>query len=138
MLCGITLFALACAAPAILGAIGFSAIGPVAGSIAAGWQASMGSVAAGSFFAFLQSAAMGGAAASLFAGAGAVGAVVTVGIASASAAGSTITKDDIKAAVGGFAQNTKRAMGELAGNLGGAASGLARNFGSFFGKRKDA
>jgi hypothetical protein len=47
----------------ILGAIGFSAIGPVAGSVAAGWQASMGIVEAGSLFALCQSAAMGGAAA---------------------------------------------------------------------------
>lgn len=56
---GTTLFALYCATPAILGALGFGAVGPVAGSIAAGWQASMGSVTAGSLFAFLQSAAMG-------------------------------------------------------------------------------
>jgi len=45
----------------ILGAIGFSALGPVAGSVAAGWQASMGVVEAGSLFALCQSAAMGGA-----------------------------------------------------------------------------
>lgn len=45
----------------ILGAIGFSAIGPVAGSVAAGWQASIGLVEAGSLFALCQSAAMGGA-----------------------------------------------------------------------------
>jgi len=45
----------------ILGAIGFSAIGPVAGSVAAGWQASIGIVEAGSLFALCQSAAMGGA-----------------------------------------------------------------------------
>jgi len=47
----------------VLGIIGFSAIGPVAGSVAAGWQASIGAVEAGSLFAFCQSAAMGGAAA---------------------------------------------------------------------------
>jgi hypothetical protein len=46
----------------VLGAVGFSAIGPVAGSAAAGWQASTGLVQAGSFFAWCQSAAMGGAA----------------------------------------------------------------------------
>lgn len=45
----------------VLGAIGFSAIGPVAGSMAAGWQASIGAVEAGSLFALCQSAAMGGA-----------------------------------------------------------------------------
>ena len=79
MICvGIILFSLACATPAILGAIGFSAVGPVAGSIAAGWQASIGSVVAGSVFAFLQSAAMGGAAVGLFAGFGAVGGLVAV------------------------------------------------------------
>ncbi len=41
-------------------------VGPVAGSIAAGWQASLGSVASGSLFAFLQSAAMGGVAMGIF------------------------------------------------------------------------
>ena len=40
--------------------IGFGAAGPVAGSIAAGIQAGIGNVAAGSLFATLQSAAMGG------------------------------------------------------------------------------
>lgn len=72
------MFTLACATPAILGAIGFSAAGPVAGSIAAGWQASIGSVVAGSLFAFLQSAAMGGAAIGLFTGIGAVGGLITL------------------------------------------------------------
>ncbi|KAF9002628.1 hypothetical protein BDZ89DRAFT_1121141 [Hymenopellis radicata] len=37
---------------------GFGALGPVVGSLAAAWQASIGSVAAGSLFAFLQSAGM--------------------------------------------------------------------------------
>ena len=46
----------------ILPILGFSAVGPVAGSIAAGWQSSIGLVSVGSLFAFLQSAAMGGAA----------------------------------------------------------------------------
>ncbi len=76
---GITLFALSLATPAILGAIGFSATGPILGSMAATWQASIGSVAAGSLFSFLQSAAMGGAAMGLFTGVGAVGAVIAVG-----------------------------------------------------------
>ncbi|KAH6666310.1 hypothetical protein B0J14DRAFT_491063 [Halenospora varia] len=52
----------ALAAPAILGAIGFTAAGPAAGSIAAGWQAGIGVIEAGSLFAWCQSAAMGGAA----------------------------------------------------------------------------
>ena len=78
MVGGITIFSLACATPAILGAVGFSAIGPVAGSAAAAWQASMGSVAAGSLFPFLQSAAMGGAAMGVFTGIGAAGAAVAI------------------------------------------------------------
>jgi hypothetical protein len=42
--------------------LGFSAAGPMFGTLAAGWQATMGGVvAAGSIFAMLQSAAMGGA-----------------------------------------------------------------------------
>lgn len=57
---GVILFALACATPATLGAIGFSATGPLAKSFAAAWQASIGCVAPGSLFAFLQSATMGG------------------------------------------------------------------------------
>lgn len=59
--------------PIILPAIGFSAIGPVAGSLAAAWQSSIGIVAAGTPFGFLQSTAMGGAAASIFYGAGVAG-----------------------------------------------------------------
>ncbi|KAF8460812.1 hypothetical protein BDZ91DRAFT_738264 [Kalaharituber pfeilii] len=43
-------------------AIGFGAAGPVAGSIAAGWQASIGLVEAGSLFAMLQGIGMAGAA----------------------------------------------------------------------------
>ena len=39
-------------------AVGFSANGPVASSLAAGWQASMGSVAVGSSFSVIQGAAM--------------------------------------------------------------------------------
>lgn len=79
MICiGVILFALACATPAIIGAIGFSAVGPVAGSILAGWQASMGNVVAGSLFSFLQSAAMGGAAIGLFTGIGVVVGLVAV------------------------------------------------------------
>jgi len=62
----------------VLGAVGFSAIGPVAGSAAAGWQAVIGVVEAGSLFAFCQSAAMGGAAAAGLAAAGATGAAVAI------------------------------------------------------------
>ncbi|KAJ4381212.1 hypothetical protein N0V86_003561 [Didymella sp. IMI 355093] len=46
--------------PTMLGLIGFTPIGPAAGSIAASLQSAMGPVAAGSAFATLQSAAMGG------------------------------------------------------------------------------
>ncbi|KAJ7207690.1 hypothetical protein C8J57DRAFT_1480682 [Mycena rebaudengoi] len=41
-----------------LAVIGFGSMGPIAGSIAAGWQAAIGNVAAGSLFAFLQSVGM--------------------------------------------------------------------------------
>lgn len=54
--------------------------------MAAAWQASMGTVAAGSFFAFLQSAAMGGAAIGLFTGIGTAGGLITlVGVGSVDA-----------------------------------------------------
>ncbi|GCB25526.1 hypothetical protein AAWM_08411 [Aspergillus awamori] len=52
--------------PVILGAISFSASGPLSGSLAAAWQSSIGAVQAGSPYATLQGAAMGGAAASTF------------------------------------------------------------------------
>jgi len=52
-----------------LGIIGFSAMGPVAGSAAAAWQSSIGLVQAGSFFAWCQSLAMGGSAAGAILGA---------------------------------------------------------------------
>ncbi|KAJ8128554.1 hypothetical protein O1611_g5081 [Lasiodiplodia mahajangana] len=51
-----------------LAAAGFGAEGVVGGSIAAGAQAGIGNVAAGSTFATLQSAAMGGYGASIIAG----------------------------------------------------------------------
>ncbi len=60
-----------CAVPA-LGAIGFTAAGPAANSVAAAWQASMGVVKAGSLFSWCQSAAMGG---------GALGGIQAAGIA---------------------------------------------------------
>ncbi|RAL04043.1 uncharacterized protein BO80DRAFT_462191 [Aspergillus ibericus CBS 121593] len=52
--------------PALLGAVGFSATGPVAASLAAAWQSSIGVVQAGSLFSMLQGAAMGGTAAGAF------------------------------------------------------------------------
>ena len=59
--------------PFILPAMGFSAIEPIAQSTAAGWQSSIGIVVAGTLFAFLQSAAMGGVAAGVCYGAGVAG-----------------------------------------------------------------
>lgn len=78
ILVGIITLAVCLAMPAMLGAIGFGANGPIIGSMAAAWQASIGSVAAGSLFSFLQSAAMGGAAMGLFTGVGVLGGVVTI------------------------------------------------------------
>ncbi|KAL0956827.1 hypothetical protein HGRIS_002938 [Hohenbuehelia grisea] len=49
------------AAPAVLGLVGFGAAGPVAGTMAAAMQASIGNVVLGSAFAGAQSVAMGGA-----------------------------------------------------------------------------
>ncbi|KAJ8066910.1 hypothetical protein OCU04_004295 [Sclerotinia nivalis] len=58
----------------VLGVVGFSAAGPVAGSAAAAWQSSIGLVEAGSIFAWCQSVAMGGAAVGGIIGAGVGGA----------------------------------------------------------------
>ncbi|MCJ1254776.1 hypothetical protein MMC24_002592 [Lignoscripta atroalba] len=71
---GLAVTTVALGAPLILGAAGFGALGPVAGSAAVAWQSSMGIVQAGSVFAWCQSAAMGGAAAGGIMAAGAVGA----------------------------------------------------------------
>lgn len=46
----------------VLGAAGFEALGPAAGTAAASWQASLGLVKAGSLFVWCQITAMGGAA----------------------------------------------------------------------------
>jgi hypothetical protein len=62
----------------ILGVLGFAATGPIAGSVAAGWQASIGLVQAGSFFSWCQSAAMGGAAVGGILATGLTGAGVAV------------------------------------------------------------
>lgn len=66
------------AAPAALGALGFSATGIMANSLAASWQARMPLVKAGSLFSKLQSAMMGGQAlGGLRAAIGSVAAAVT-------------------------------------------------------------
>ena len=124
---GITLFALACATPAILGAVGFSAVGPVAGSIAAGWQASVGSVAAGSFFAFLQSAAMGGAAMGVFTGIGALGGVTAIVAVVASS----------KDTVGELGEKIHGAIGAGVASSKEIVSGLGEKIKGFWGKKKD-
>ncbi|TVY43344.1 hypothetical protein LOCC1_G004604 [Lachnellula occidentalis] len=67
------------AALPVLGAIGFGTLGPAAGSAAAGWQASLGLVEAGSLFAWCQSAAMGGAAVGGILATGLGGAGVAIG-----------------------------------------------------------
>lgn len=74
---GLTLSAASFFAVPILGAVGFTAAGPAAGSAAAAWQASIRAVEAGSLFAWCQSAAMGGAAIEGIQVAGATGAALT-------------------------------------------------------------
>ncbi|MCJ1309065.1 hypothetical protein MMC25_002720 [Agyrium rufum] len=64
---GIALICLSVTILPTLFLVGFGTAGPVAGSLAASWQSSIGLVQAGSLFAFLQSAVMGGGAAT-FAG----------------------------------------------------------------------
>ncbi|KAF7504452.1 hypothetical protein GJ744_002189 [Endocarpon pusillum] len=123
---GTTLFVLALASPAILGAVGFSAVGPVAGSIAAGWQATMGSVAAASLFSFLQSAAMGGAAMGLFWGIGVLGGVIAVGVGFAS----------MKRLIGRLVEKFRGPMAAWAQNFKGAVGGLVEKFKGLFGKTK--
>lgn len=99
IIAGVGLLAPMILAGPVLAIAGFSAAGPVAGalhpfcsahsevhvslhtgSLAAAWQASIGSVAAGSLFAILQSAAMGGAGAAIVAAFVQIS-VVTVGAA---------------------------------------------------------
>ena len=63
----------------VLSAAGFGLLGPVAGSSAAAWQASVGAVEAGSLFAWCQGAAMGGAAVNGIIAAGVAGGGVLLG-----------------------------------------------------------
>lgn len=74
---GLTLSAVSWFAVPVLGAVGFGAAGPVAGSAAAAWQGSIGAVKAGSLFAWCQSAAMGGSAVGTLQLAGIAGAAIT-------------------------------------------------------------
>ena len=73
----------------------------MAGSAAAGWQASLGLVAAGSPFAFLQSAAMGGAAMGVMTGVGAVSGAVVI-------AAALSLKEEI---LGGLVRKAEEAVG---------------------------
>ncbi|EER37996.1 predicted protein [Histoplasma capsulatum H143] len=59
-----------------LGLVGFTPIGPAAGTFATIWQSSLGSVEAGTLFATCQSIAMGGVAANVVPAIGAMGAGV--------------------------------------------------------------
>lgn len=82
---GLGVCAISALAIPILGAAGFTAIGPAAGSAAAAWQSSIGVVQAGSVFAWCQSAAMGGATLGAIQGVG-VGGVIAAGAAGATGA----------------------------------------------------
>ena len=63
----------AVAGPLALAAAGFTPLGVAAGSAAAGWQAGIGNVVAGTWFAAAQSAGAAGVAGSTSAAAGAAG-----------------------------------------------------------------
>ncbi|KAL2372399.1 hypothetical protein BDBG_07561 [Blastomyces gilchristii SLH14081] len=73
---GTVLIAASVIATPALGAIGFTSIGPAAGTVATAWQSGIGSVEAGSIFAMCQSAAMGGVVAKAVTAVGAAGAGV--------------------------------------------------------------
>lgn len=94
---GAAVTATSLAAPLIIGAAGFGALGPIAGSSAAAWQASMGVVEAGSLFAWCQSAAMGGAAVNgiIATGATAAGVASTATVAGAFAGNPKATTQDL-------------------------------------------
>lgn len=75
---GIILVTFASLAPTILATVGFGPTGPVAQSIAASIQSSIGSVSAGSVFAITQSAQMGGQAKAIFPLIGIFGTTMTI------------------------------------------------------------
>jgi hypothetical protein len=107
---GLVLSVAAAVTVPILGAVGFGALGPVAGSAAAAWQSSIGAVSAGSLFAWCQSAAMGGAAASTICAFGAASGGVT---ALATAAGATAaalegSSEDVDALMNKFREVFRR------------------------------
>lgn len=112
---GFATLAVVAAAPAILGAIGFGALGPIAGTAATGWQASIGAVEAGSLFAWCQSAAMGGAAVNGIIAAGAAGGGVAA-LATTAASGGEGETVDVEGLVKKFKEVYKGgSVGELGG-----------------------
>lgn len=74
---GLTLSAASFLAVPVLGAVGFTAVGPAAGSAAAAWQSSIGLVRAGSLFSWCQGVAMGGTALGGLQAAGLAGAALS-------------------------------------------------------------
>ncbi|KDQ60058.1 hypothetical protein JAAARDRAFT_205101 [Jaapia argillacea MUCL 33604] len=116
-------------APAALGIVGFGAAGPVAGTLAAVWQASIGNVAAGSAFALCQSVAAGGALPMLgFAAGAAAGAAAGVGTAETplGSGGGAGSGGGPSAAGEGGAKEGGPGSGEGLGEVGGRDSGGAR------------
>ncbi|KAK8203705.1 hypothetical protein IWZ01DRAFT_93146 [Phyllosticta capitalensis] len=85
----------------LLSALGFTAAGPAAGSVAAGWQSAITPAAAHSPFATLQSAAMGGCGAGVVGGivrAGALGSSVTAGLTLGGSEGDAGAQGEVKEA----------------------------------------
>ncbi|KLJ07286.1 hypothetical protein EMPG_17233 [Blastomyces silverae] len=89
---GTVLIATSIVATPALGVIGFTPIGPAAGTVATAWQSGIGSVEAGSLFARCQSAAMGGVAAKAVTAVGAAGA----GVAALPAVSKTVGAVDLE------------------------------------------
>jgi len=83
---GVTAGAAVIAAPIAIAAVGFGSAGVVGGSMAAAWQATIGNVALGSFFAGLQSAGAAGM------GVAATGATAATGAAAGAGIGGAFSK----------------------------------------------
>ncbi|KAI9465363.1 hypothetical protein BJY52DRAFT_1221020 [Lactarius psammicola] len=103
-------------APAALGVVGFSAAGPVAGTMAAGIQAGIGNVVAGSLFATAQSVAMGGA----------IPAVVSAAGAGLGAVGGAVATTSVGASIASVGMGAASAVGASVASVGmGAASAVS-------------
>ena len=98
-----------------LGLAGFSAMGPVAGTAATTWQSSIGLVQAGSFFAWCQSAAMGGSAAGAILGAQGVGAGAAGLAVLGGMAGDRRNEEAMQVLWNLFTENVRKARGEDTG-----------------------